>query len=66
MKQTIVRKDGITYERNAKLKKYGEQIFVRTSSEDILKLHLIADKKKIKYSKLIRTIIKEYIEKEGE
>lgn len=65
MKQTIVRKDGITYERNLKQKRYGEQIYVRISSNDILRLHLIADKKKMKYSDLIRTMVKEYIKKES-
>ena len=66
MKTKITRIDGIEYERKPKQVKYDGHIYIRTEQEDIEKLHIIANKKGIKYSDLIRKIYKEYLVKEGE
>ena len=62
MKTKIIRADGIKYERKARQAKYNDYIYVRVSSDTVDKLHKIADNKNIKYSDLIRNLIKDYIE----
>ena len=67
MKQTITRKDGITYQRIAKEKKYDDVLFLRLKKEKTNRIREIAEKKGVSYCDLIRDKIDEIIEEyEGE
>ena len=62
MKDKIIRKDGIEYERKRKEKKLDCALNIRFSREELEKLKALADKEGIKYNALVRKLIVEYIE----
>ena len=62
MKQKIIRADGIEYERKIKQKKFDKVLYIRISEDELDKIKIIAKKNNIKYSELVRKIIKEYLE----
>lgn len=59
-KQTIVRSDGIVYERKAKEHVCDYRINVRMYKTTVDKLKSIAESKNTKYQSLIREILEEY------
>lgn len=63
MKQQIIRKDGIEYERKFKEKKYDCTLNIRIDRENMELLKQIAERKNIRYNALVRSIIQEYISK---
>ena len=66
MKQIIKTKNGKTYERNWDVKGYYTHLNIRINENTMQKLRNIADKKQIKYSDIVRNLIEDYLEKEGE
>ena len=66
MKQTIIRKDGIEYERKAKEKNYNAILYVRIESEKLETLKKIAKNNNENYSEMIRNLINEFIERNNE
>ena len=64
MKQQIIRKDGIEYERKNKTKNYDSVINIRVSHETIEELKQIANRYGTKYNTLIRELLEDYVEKE--
>ena len=66
MKQIIKTKNGTTYERNWDVREYYKHLHIRISDNTMQKLKNIADKKQIKYSDIVRNLIEDYLEKEGE
>ena len=64
MKQIITTKNGTTYERKAKEKKYDIMLWTRYNSEKAKKLEEISKKQGVSLSILIRNIIDEYLESE--
>lgn len=57
----ITRKDGISYERKKKEKKYDCILNMRFDKEELDKLKELADKEGVKYNTLARNLIVEYI-----
>lgn len=66
MKQIIKTKNGTTYERNWDVREYYKHLHIRISDNTMQKLKNIADKKQVKYSDIVRNLIEDYLEKEGE
>lgn len=64
MKNKIVRKDGIEFERKSKTRNYDSVINVRVSRETLEELKQIAEKLGVKYNTMVREILKDYVEKE--
>ena len=64
MKQIITTKKGTTYERNWNVKEYYGHLHIRMDVETLNKLKDIANKKQIKYSDIVRDLIKDYLESE--
>ena len=64
MKQTIVRSDGIIYERRTKEKQYDTKTNIRLSSQDLARLKAYAEKENIKYTVLMRELVEDFIERE--
>lgn len=62
-KETIIRKDGIVYERKKRTnKRMDKSMLIRFHSEEIEKIKEIAELKGIKTSTLVRTIIRQYLD----
>lgn len=66
MTQTITRCDGITYERRTKEIKYDSKMQIRLANKDIEKLKQYAEEHNVKYTKLVRQLIEDFIKKECE
>lgn len=64
MKNKIVRKDGIEYERKSKTRNYDSVINIRVSHETIEELKKIAEKYQSKYNTLVRELIEDFVERE--
>lgn len=64
MKNKIVRKDGIEYERKSKTRNYDSAINIRVSHETIEDLKAIASKYGVKYNTMVREVLEDYVEKE--
>lgn len=64
MKNKIVRKDGIEYERKSKTRNYDSAINIRVSHETIEELKKIAEKYQSKYNTLVRELIEDFVERE--
>lgn len=61
MKDEIIRKDGIKYERKRKEKKLDCSLNIRFDREELERLKTLANKEGIKYNALARNLIVEYI-----
>ena len=66
MTQTITRCDGITYERRTKKIKYDTKLQIRLANNDIEKLKQYEEEHNVKYTKLVRQLIEDFIKKECE
>jgi predicted DNA binding CopG/RHH family protein len=64
MKQQIVRKDGINYERKSKTRNYDSVINIRISKETVNSLKKIAEHLGVKYNTMVREILEDYVERE--
>lgn len=65
MKQTIVRKDGITYVREVKeTKELNTFLHIRINCEELNALKEKAKKEGVEYSELARTYLKKGLEEE--
>lgn len=61
-KETIVRKDGIIYERRKKSLNQTFTVTIRIQKEKVEKLKLIAESQGKKYQPLIKELIDKYLE----
>lgn len=66
MKDKIIRKDGVEYERKKKERNYDCSLNIRFSRDELEKLKKLANKEGIKYNALARNLIVEYIKFKGE
>lgn len=64
MIQSVNRKDGITYTRKVKESKLECRLNLRISKDIKEKLKKIAEANNIKYNKLVRNIIEDYVKGE--
>lgn len=64
MTQLITRSDGITYERRTKKIKYDTKMQIRLANKDIEKLKQYAEEHNLKYTKLVRELIEDFVKKE--
>lgn len=64
MKNKIIRKDGIEYERKSKTRNYNSVINIRVSRETIEELKRIAEKYGTKYNTMVREVLEDYVERE--
>lgn len=64
MKQIIKTKNGTTYEREWNVKEYYKNLNIRIDNDTMERLREKANEQGIKYSDIVRNLIKEYIEKE--
>lgn len=63
MKNKIIRKDGIEYERKSKTRNYDSVINIRVSHETVEDLKQIADMYGTKYNTLARKLLEGYAAK---
>ena len=64
MKNKIIRKDGIEYERKSKTRNYDSTINIRVSHETLNDLKNIAEHLGVKYNTMIREILEDFVIKE--
>lgn len=64
MKNKIIRKDGIEYERKSKTRNYDSTINIRVSRETLNDLKNIAEHLGVKYNTMIREILEDFVIKE--
>lgn len=62
MEQIITTKNGTTYKREGKDKKYSTKVSIRFSDNTIEDLKKIALEKKTKYNTIIRNLTEKYVE----
>lgn len=61
MKQTITRKDGVTYERNPKKKNNDAKLYIKLPSKMVTDLNIAAKKLDTNVSQITRDAITEYL-----
>ena len=62
MKQIITTKNGTTYEREVKDKKYSTKVTIRFAEDTIEDLKEIALKEETKYNTIIRNLAEKFVE----
>ena len=64
MKQIITTYKGTTYERERNVNSYYTHLHIRIDEDTINKIRCVADEKGVKYSDIVRNLIKDYLDKE--
>lgn len=65
-KETIIRKDGIVYERKKRTdKRMDKSMLIRFHSEEIEQLKILAEQEGTKISTLIRNVVRKHLKKKG-